>query len=50
MQIQNRIPLDEISQEKANVLGETLSLIHTPGVTHVADKIQKSKGLVYDRL
>ena len=48
IQIQNRIPLDEINQEKDNVLGETLSLIYTPGVAHVAEKIQKNKGLVYD--
>ena len=45
IQIQSRIPLDEINQEKDDVLGETLSLIYTPGV---AEKIQKNKGLVYD--
>jgi malate dehydrogenase (oxaloacetate-decarboxylating) len=50
IQIQNRIPLDEINneEEKESVLGETLSLIYTPGVAHVAEKIQKNKGLVYD--
>ena len=48
IQIQNRIPIDEINQEKDNVLGETLSLIYTPGVAHVAEKIHKNKELVYD--
>ena len=50
IQIQNRIPLDEISnqEEKDNVLSETLSLIYTPGVAHVAEKIQKNKELAYD--
>ena len=51
IQIQNRVPLDEVNnqeKENDNVLGETLSLIYTPGVAHVAEKIQKNNALVYD--
>jgi malate dehydrogenase (oxaloacetate-decarboxylating) len=48
IEVQNRIPLDKINQEKDNILDETLSLIYTPGVAHVAETIQKNKELVYD--
>ena len=44
IEIQNRVPIDNIFEEEKGILG----LIYTPGVAYIASEISNNKELTYD--